>query len=69
MGTVMSQANLEQHRTDTRAKTVKQTETGLAIIRQGLKVIEKFDHSFFDRLGSGTKNLNHQLMQLKQNQL
>jgi len=59
----------QEHHTDTRAKTVKHTEAGISVTRDALKVVEKFDHSFFEKLGSGTKDFNSQLIELKKNQI
>ena len=53
-----------EHQTDTRAKTVVLTELGKKIIKQAVKTVEAFDHSFFATLGKGTGAFNSQLLSL-----
>ena len=52
----------EEHLTDTRAKTVKLTDNGKKIIKQAVKTVELFDHTFFATLGNKTKVFNEQLL-------
>ena len=57
----------EEHATDTRAKTVALTETGLKVIKQAVKTVEQFDNSFFEVLGGKTKDFNKYLLSLLDN--
>ena len=57
----------EEHATDTRAKTVALTETGLKVIKQAVKTVEQFDNSFFEVLGGKTKDFNNYLLSLLDN--
>jgi len=54
----------QEHHTDTRAKSITLTATGLKITRQAIKLIEKFDASFFKVLGNKTKDFNASLLTL-----
>ena len=54
----------QEHSTDTRAKTVALTEKGIAIVKQAVKTVEKFDNDFFQTLGSKTKEFNNYLQKL-----
>jgi DNA-binding MarR family transcriptional regulator len=52
----------EEHRTDTRAKSVGLTEEGVRIIKMAVVVVEKFDKVFFSLLGNKTTELNNILI-------
>ncbi|SEV88116.1 transcriptional regulator, MarR family [Chitinophaga sp. YR573] len=54
----------QEHHTDTRAKTITLTETGIKVTRQAIKIIEKFDGAFFSSLASKTANFNSELLLL-----
>lgn len=54
----------QEHLTDTRAKTVKLTETGTKIIKEAVKTVETFDKTFFAILGNKTGLFNEQLLTL-----
>ncbi len=54
----------KEHETDTRAKAVVLTSNGTKIARQAAKLIEKFDHQFFEALGNRTKTFNAGLLTL-----
>ncbi len=54
----------QQHLTDTRAKTITLTGSGVKIIKQAVKKVEAFDQSFFSALGVGTSSFNRQLLAL-----
>jgi MarR family transcriptional regulator, organic hydroperoxide resistance regulator len=51
----------QEHSTDTRAKTVALTTSGLKVIKKAVKTIDQFDDSFFGPLGEKTKELNKTL--------
>jgi DNA-binding MarR family transcriptional regulator len=51
----------QEHETDTRAKIVVLTETGLKNIKQAIKTVEQFDKQFFGSLDNETKNFNNKL--------
>lgn len=53
-----------EHATDTRAKAVALTEAGEQLTRQAVVVVERFDHTFFSKLGKQVKDFNRQLHQL-----
>jgi MarR family transcriptional regulator, organic hydroperoxide resistance regulator len=57
----------QEHETDTRAKTVGLTETGLKTIKQAIKAVEQFDKHFFASLDKQTKDFNNKLMILLEN--
>lgn len=57
----------QEHSTDTRAKTVALTNEGEAIVKQAVKVVEKFDKSFFSPLGERTSDFNKKLISLLKN--
>ena len=57
----------QEHETDTRAKTVGLTETGLKNIKQAIKTVEQFDKQFFGSLDNKTKDFNNKLMTLLDN--
>jgi MarR family transcriptional regulator, organic hydroperoxide resistance regulator len=48
----------EEHKTDTRAKTVALTSDGKNIIKKAVVTVEKFDKEFFSKLGKKTTELN-----------
>jgi MarR family transcriptional regulator, organic hydroperoxide resistance regulator len=54
----------EEHKTDTRAKTVGLTESGLKNIQQAIRTVEDFDRQFFGSLGKETKDFNQKLLLL-----
>jgi MarR family transcriptional regulator, organic hydroperoxide resistance regulator len=54
----------QEHRTDTRAKTVDLTEEGKKLIKKAVVTVEQFDASFFSVLGAKTAALNSQLLTL-----
>ncbi len=56
--------NRQEHHTDTRAKTIVLTESGLAITRQAIKIIEQFDTAFFKILGNKKSDFNTYLLTL-----
>jgi DNA-binding MarR family transcriptional regulator len=51
----------QEHETDTRAKIVVLTETGLKNIKQAIKTVEQFDKQFFSSLDNETKEFNNKL--------
>lgn len=53
-----------EHETDTRAKTVRLTETGLKIIKKAIRTVEEFDKLFFGSLEKQTKDFNNKLTTL-----
>jgi DNA-binding MarR family transcriptional regulator len=57
----------KEHETDTRAKTVGLTETGLKIIKQAIITVEQFDKLFFGSLDQQTEDFNKKLMVLLEN--
>jgi DNA-binding MarR family transcriptional regulator len=57
----------KEHETDTRAKTVGLTETGLKIIKQAIIAVEQFDKLFFGSLDQQTEDFNKKLMALLEN--
>jgi len=54
----------QEHHTDTRAKTVVLTATGIKVTRQAVKIIEKFDADFFTSLENKKKGFNEALLVL-----
>lgn len=54
----------QEHLTDTRAKTITLTGSGIKVIKQAVKKVEAFDQSFFSALGVGTSSFNQQLLTL-----
>jgi MarR family transcriptional regulator, organic hydroperoxide resistance regulator len=54
-----------EHHKDTRAKTVSLTESGIAVTKEAVRIIEAFDQSFFEKLGSEITVFNRMLIQLK----
>ncbi len=55
---------IQEHSTDTRAKTVALTNSGLKILKQAVKTVEHFDNIFFQPLGNRTKDFNKKLIAL-----
>ncbi|PSL43131.1 MarR family transcriptional regulator [Chitinophaga niastensis] len=51
----------KEHATDTRAKTVVLTETGIKTTKQAIKIVEKFDAEFFEPLGAKVNEFNKKL--------
>lgn len=51
----------QEHSTDTRAKTVELTPDGIEMAKLAVKIVEKFDHEFFQVLGHDTKMFNKKL--------
>jgi len=54
----------QEHHTDTRAKSVTLTESGIAISKQAVQIINKVDEDFFNSLGADIKNFNGNLINL-----
>lgn len=57
----------QEHKTDTRAKTVGLTEVGVKKIRQAIKTVELFDKQFFSSLENQTETFNKKLTKLLEN--
>lgn len=57
----------QEHKTDTRAKTVGLTEIGLNKIKQAIKTVEEFDKMFFSSLGGSVEEFNLKLVALCDN--
>jgi len=53
-----------EHDTDTRAKAVTLTDSGVAISRQAVQIINKVDADFFKGLGKNVKDFNGMLVGL-----
>lgn len=53
----------KEHQTDTRAKMVELTETGIDVLARAIKKVETFDRDFFGKL-ENTTNFNSELLQL-----
>jgi len=53
-----------EHETDTRAKAVTLTDSGVAISRQAVQIINKVDADFFKGLGEDVKGFNVMLVGL-----
>ena len=53
----------EEHKIDTRAKTIKITETGIITFKKSVKAVEDFDKVFFSKL-SNNQNFNKELLTL-----
>lgn len=53
-----------EHHTDTRAKSVTLTESGVAISRQAVEIINKVDIDFFATLSTNVKDFNGSLLNL-----
>lgn len=58
----------QEHATDTRAKTVELTESGMEITIQAVKLVEKFDSEFFQPVKSGISDFNKKLKSLLDNE-
>jgi DNA-binding MarR family transcriptional regulator len=54
----------QEHHTDTRAKSVVLTNSGIKITKEAVKIIENFDSDFFNCLGSNKQELNKGLQAL-----
>jgi DNA-binding MarR family transcriptional regulator len=54
----------QEHQTDTRAKTVSLTETGIQTVILAVKTVEQFDDEFFSPLGKETSDFNKKLQAL-----
>lgn len=54
----------QEHHSDTRAKTVILTGSGIKITKQAIKIIEKFDTEFFLSLENKTQEFNAALLNL-----
>lgn len=54
----------DPHRSDTRAKIVGLTETGVAAVKQAVIAVESFDREFFSRLGGELPRFNAFLVSL-----
>lgn len=54
----------QEHKTDTRAKTVVLTDFGKEIIKKATVTVEKFDEDFFSVSGVNVKDLNRNLIAL-----
>lgn len=54
----------QEHATDTRAKTVALTDSGVKIAQLAVKVVEKFDKDFFTPLGQDSAEFNGKLQEL-----
>jgi DNA-binding MarR family transcriptional regulator len=54
----------QEHHTDTRAKSVTLTESGIEIARQAVGIINKVDADFFQGLGEEVKGFNGMLVGL-----
>ncbi|PKF73829.1 MarR family transcriptional regulator [Chryseobacterium sp. PMSZPI] len=57
----------EEHKTDTRAKTIGMTEKGKATIKKAVIAVEKFDKEFFSTLKAAQKDFNKNLLTLLKN--
>ena len=54
----------QEHATDTRAKTVALTDSGIKIAQLAVKVVEQFDKDFFTPLGQDSAEFNGKLQEL-----
>ncbi|GGD74985.1 MarR family transcriptional regulator [Emticicia aquatilis] len=54
----------KEHSADTRAKTVVLTPAGIEVAKIAVKVVEEFDRSFFQQLGSDLSFFNQNLHSL-----
>jgi DNA-binding MarR family transcriptional regulator len=59
--------NRQEHQTDTRAKTVQLTESGLLIIKEAVRTVELFDIQFFSTLKDHTTDIRRILLALLEN--
>ena len=53
----------KEHKTDTRAKTIKPTEKGIDILQKAVKEVEDFDSRFFGKIDN-TLEFNSKLIKL-----
>lgn len=54
----------QEHRTDTRAKTVALTANGIELIKKAVVTVERFDQEFFSTLEKQKMVFNQQLLRL-----
>lgn len=54
----------QEHKTDTRAKTIRLTTSGAVILQKALVKVENADLDFFDTLGSKLSSFNKNMVQL-----
>ncbi|MBY0426113.1 MAG: MarR family transcriptional regulator, partial [Cytophagales bacterium] len=54
----------QEHETDTRAKSVEITESGIKVVKLAVREVEAYDKAFFTPLGDLTKGFNHNLIVL-----
>lgn len=54
----------QEHKTDTRAKIIRLTTSGEAILQKALVEVENADLDFFDTLGSKLSSFNKNMVQL-----
>ena len=52
----------DEHETDTRAKTVRLTDTGIKMVKQAIKAVEQFDKRFFGLLKNTDFNKQLELL-------
>jgi len=52
------------HKTDTRAKVIRLTDKGAAVLQQALVAVEQADMEFFSKLGDELSHFNSQIAQL-----
>jgi len=53
----------KNHKTDTRAKVINLSESGLSVLIEAVKAVEKFDKQFFGQL-EDEKGFNASLLEL-----
>lgn len=51
----------EEHKTDTRAKTIRLTKVGAQLLKKAVRSVEEFDKSFFGQL-ENSNSFNSQLL-------
>lgn len=54
----------QEHETDTRAKTIGLTETGIENVKQAIKTVEQFDKLFFGSLDNQREDFSSKLATL-----
>jgi DNA-binding MarR family transcriptional regulator len=54
----------QEHETDTRAKTIGLTETGMENVKQAIKTVEQFDKLFFGSFANQREDFNSKLARL-----
>ncbi|MBV8325240.1 MarR family transcriptional regulator [Chryseobacterium sp.] len=59
----------QEHKTDTRAKTIEITEKGKKTIKKAVIAVEKFDQDFFALLQTSQNTFNQNLQILLKNQI